>query len=377
MKLLINTASTFKGGGLQVANSFIEDCKQHAEHEYHIVLGFVLAKAIKQEEYPNNFHFYTIPYRPATRVFSFKSHDKFFRDLEKKIRPDVVFTTTGPAYWRPRAPHVIGYNLPHHVYPESPYLQHISLYRRARWKIKKLLAWYFFKHDADCYVVQTDDVNQRLRKFLGRENVITVSNTYNPFFNHPETFPNRLPEKQPGEFRLLSISAWYPHKNLDIIPKIIDCLSEAEKAPIRFVLTLPDEIFRQEIPQQYHALIYNVGSVKLKEAPSLYKECDAMFLPTLLECFSASYAEAMIMEKPIITSDMGFAHTVCDRAAVYFDPINPAEIAQKIVQLVHDYELQQKLIQLGKERISYFGTSAQRTEEYLNICRNTLHEVKN
>jgi glycosyltransferase involved in cell wall biosynthesis len=85
----------------------------------------------------------------------------------------------------------------------------------------------------------------------------------------------------------------------------------------------------------------------------------------------------MIMETPIITSDMGFAHTVCDRAAVYFDPINPAEIAQKIVQLVHDYELQQKLIQLGKERISYFGTSAQRTEEYLNICRNTLHEVKN
>ena len=30
MRLLINTASTFKGGGVQVAKSFIEECKEHA-----------------------------------------------------------------------------------------------------------------------------------------------------------------------------------------------------------------------------------------------------------------------------------------------------------------------------------------------------------
>ena len=55
--------------------------------------------------------------------------------------------------------------------------------------------------------------------------------------------------------------------------------------------------------------IINVGPIKSAECPSLYSECDIMFFSTLLECFSASYAEAMIMKKPIITTDMGFAHT--------------------------------------------------------------------
>ena len=44
-----------------------------------------------------------------------------------------------------------------------------------------------------------------------------------------------------------------------------------------------------------------VGGVDIRECPSLYEQCDFMFLPTLLECFSASYAEAMKMRRPILT----------------------------------------------------------------------------
>ena len=79
--------------------------------------------------------------------------------------------------------------------------------------------------------------------------------------------------------------------------------------------------------------IINVGPIRIEEAPSLYKECDAMFLPTLLECFSASYVESMKMEKPILTSDMGFAWTVCNNAAIYFDPMDANDIAAKIIEL--------------------------------------------
>ena len=93
MILLINTATTYKGGGLQVAQSFINDCKKFTENKYHIILSPSLAQLIKTEEYKSNFHFYNIDYRPATKVFSLTSHDKFFKDLEEKIKPDVVFTT--------------------------------------------------------------------------------------------------------------------------------------------------------------------------------------------------------------------------------------------------------------------------------------------
>ena len=377
MKILINTASTFKGGGLQVATSFIEDCKEHPENEYHIILGFMLAKSINKDQFPGNFFFYEINYRPATKVFSFRSHDSFFKKLEAAVKPDVVFTTTGPAYWRPKAPHVVGYNLPHHVYPESPYLKQVNLYRKIRWKAKKIIAKYFFKRDADLIVVQTEDVNKRLRKLLGKENVITVSNTYNTYFNNPEINASLLPEKLTGEYRMLTLSAWYAHKNLGIIPKVIDCFPEKERDRVKFILTLPAGIYEAEIPANYRKHIINVGPVKIAAAPSLYKECDAMFLPTLLECFSASYAEAMVMNKPIITSDMGFAKTVCEDAAIYFDPVNPADIAAKILLVMNDATLQAELVEKGEHRLNYFGTSAQRTKEYLDICRKAFDEYKN
>lgn len=368
MKLLINTASTFKGGSIQVARSFLEECKQFKKHEYHVVLGTSMAKIVPTASFPKNFTFYTINHRPATRVFSLKSTSSFLKEIEIKSNPDVVFTTSGPAYWRPMSPHVVGYNLPHYVYPDSPFWSTLSLTKRIKWKFKKQIIRHFFKNDADNYAVQTDDINVRLRKFLQTNNVDTVSNTCNGYYFQPRPAPPKLPTKREREFRLLTLSAWYPHKHLDVIPDVIDMLDDDLKGRVRFILTLPDEDFKAHFPARYERNIINVKPVKIEEGPALYRECDALFLPTLLECFSASYAEAMTMEKPIITSDLGFAHTVCQDAALYFDPMNPKNIAQTITSLVQSRKLRDTLVEKGKKRISDFGSARSRAEKYLRIC---------
>lgn len=102
---------------------------------------------------------------------------------------------------------------------------------------------------------------------------------------------------------------YYPHKDLEIIPKIINYLEIKGYKNFTFVLTLKEEDFRKVCSSEMENRIINVAPIKSAECPSLYSECDIMFFSTLLECFSASYAEAMIMKKPIITTDMGFAHT--------------------------------------------------------------------
>jgi glycosyltransferase involved in cell wall biosynthesis len=84
------------------------------------------------------------------------------------------------------------------------------------------------------------------------------------------------------------------------------------------VITLPVDVFKSIFNEKYYKYVYNLGPIPIPECASLYKECDAMFLPTLLECFSASYIEAMYMEKPIVTSDLDFAHTVCGNSALNF-----------------------------------------------------------
>lgn len=377
MKIFINTASTFKGGGVQVANSFIEECRQHPENDYHVVLGTTIGQMIKQEDFPANFHFYKIDYRPATKVFSLRGSSNFFKQLEAKIKPDVVFTTSGPAYWKPKAPHLAGYNLPHYIYTDSPFMARLPLKNKIRWNLKGAMIRHFFKRDADAYVVQTDDVNQRVRKYLTTDKVYTVTNTFSAKYLNPKTVLDKLPAKQEGEFRLLTLSAWYAHKNLGIIKPVADILRQQNQTDIKFVLTLPQDIYLEQFPTQYHGQIINVGPVKIDEAPSLYKECDAMFLPTLLECFSASYAEAMVMRKPILTSNLGFAHTVCHNAALYFDPVNAEDIAAKMLQLYQSEKLQQELIEKGNETIKQFGSAQDRAGKYLEILKQLADGRKN
>jgi len=371
LKIFINTASSYKGGGIQVAKSYIEEFKKFDDNIYFVMLSKNLASTLNLKNFPDNFQFFIAPFRPSTRYLSLKNHNGFLKKVEEKWKPDIVFSTGGPSYWRPKSLHIIGFTIPHYIYPESPYFDIISSKKKLYWKGMKLLAKYLFRKDADILVAQTDDVTKRVKKFLSKNNVHTVSNTINNHYVNSRIFKNKLPSKKTNEFRLLTISGWYPHKNIDIIPKVIDSLENKGVSNVKFITTLPKEDFNKLGP---HENIFNVGRVKIEEGASLYQECDVMFLPTLLECFSASYAEAMIMKKPILTSNMGFAHTVCMDAALYFNPIDADDIANKIILLYNNKKLQESLVKKGLDRLNSFGSAEDRARHILEICKTTLKE---
>lgn len=373
MRLLINTATTFKGGSIQVARSFIEGCSQYPEHEFHVVLGERIAALVKTEQYPANFTFYRMPYRPATRVFHWKRADEFLRQTEKEARPEVAFTTSGPSYWRPSVPHLIGYNLPHYVYPDSPFFQQISLFDRLKWQAKGRLIRYFYRKDADAIVAQTSDVAERAAAWLGVEKHFTVANTCAQYYLEPESNADPLlPKREVPVFRLLTLSAFYAHKNLRIINAVAERLEKQQITDVQFVLTLPPADFNTNFTPLAKKYIYNLGPVPPKKGPALYREVDAMFLPTLLECFSASYPEAMAMEKPILTSDLSFARNICADAARYFDPLDAESILKQILKLKNGKQECQELVRAGKERLSHFNSAEERAEKYLKICASLL-----
>lgn len=373
MKFILNNASTFKGGSEQVALSFIRECRTFPENEYHVVCCANLAAQINQMAYPDNFTFHVLDKRPAVGVVNWCNKMRWFKQLGERIKPDCIVATGGHGYWSPKhIPVVAGFNMAHYIYPESPYLKCLPLWSRIRWQARKHIDFYFYNR-VDALFVQTDDVRDRLATRVDCKTVITISNTLNPAFADAEgnTYEPLLPQRD-GRMRLLTVSAYYPHKNLQIIPKVLKILKERGRNDFVFVVTLKNADFQNIFPSQYHDSILNVGPVPVAKLPGLYQESDFMFLPTLLECFSASYAEAMAMGKPILTSDMGFAHTVCKDSAVYFDPLNPEDIAKKIVQLASSPERQAQLVENGKKRLKDFGTSNDRARKILELCRQTV-----
>ena len=122
--------------------------------------------------------------------------------------------------------------------------------------------------------------------------------------------------------------------------------------------------------------MYNVGYIKGEDLPQLYAECDMLFLPTLIECFSSNYPEAMIMQKCILTSDLDFAHAICKNSALYFNPCDIVDIADKIEQIINDKELE-NLLRINGLEVFYSNmlTAQERTRAYLNICLELSNSV--
>lgn len=365
MKIAINSSHQRFGGAIQVALSFINECRDFPQHEFYVWVGPGVRKSLKEEEFPSNFHFEHFNFGVITlkKTFEIKTT---MQAVEERINPDIIIATSGPSYFKSRAPQIIGYNLGLYLYDELPFNAEINWYRQLRFNLKRRIHHYYFKRDADYYVAQTDDVNQRVRKALCTDRVKTVSNTASSYYRERKEYPAKLSEKKPDVFRFVTISSYYGHKNLELIPKILQELGNRGIDSVEFVLTLKTEDFERHIGAQEGIL--NVGPVKPEECPSLYQECDGMFLPTLAECFSASYPEAMLMEKPIVTTDLGFARSICGEAALFYEAKNAISAADQIERLIKDEELQKDLVAKGKEQLKTFDTPQERAMKYIELC---------
>ena len=367
MRLLINTSKLRFGGAVQVALSFIHECRPFAQHEFHVIVGSGVGAVLDRAKFPDNFHFH----EKTFGVMGLRKLPRVQRELsaiEDSVRPDCVVTTSGAPFWRSRAPHLVGFNRPLFIYPESPYVRQLPVAKRVRLAAQRGWHTHYFRRDADALIVQTDDVNQRVRRLLRTDRVYTVTNNHNGWFYEPASHPRRLPERAEGNFRLLTLTSYYPHKNLELIPEIIRALPDRLRSRVEFVLTLEEAEYRERISAEIPAQVRLTGPVPPPECPSLYAECDAMFLPTLAECFSASYPEAMKMEKPIITTDLGFAHSICQDAALYFTPRDARSAAEQIQRLVDDPAVQQDLRERGRERLAAFDSPEERAQKILDIC---------
>lgn len=361
MKILLNVSNINVGGGTQVALSFIHSLNKFRQHDFHV---FASQKVYKQ------IHFAVLDKKiKVTKVdFGIKEwiigKTKMMRDLEREVNPDVVFTIFGPSYWTPKSPHLMGFAMGWLINPESKAFDELGFKMLVKKRFQNLVKGYFTKKNAHYFVVETEDVKQRLKKYFGilLSNTWVVNNTYNQHFYDVDVQPGNTG----STFRFITITANYPHKNLKILKSVIPILKE-RGIKASFTLTIPEDEFKFMFGGESEYL-KNLGPVSSKDCPKHYNNSDALFLPTLLESFTASYPEAMIMQRPIITSDLPFANFICgENNALFFDPLNPVDIADKIESLVTNDVQYQDLVENGLKRVKQFLTPDQRSEKYIQI----------
>jgi glycosyltransferase involved in cell wall biosynthesis len=367
MKIIVNATNLRKGGALQVCLSFVYELKSFPENDYFIFLSPAFKDLIDSTDFPNFIKTYFFEY--PSRFVIFDKTIQSLNDMEMRISPDCVFTVFGPTYWLPKSNHVMGFANGIHLYKDLPYLKNLSLFNRLKWFILGRYHRFLLRQNTHLYVVETEDVRLRFAKFINvpKEKIKVTHNTFHAVFNEDVKDLRLLPDKESDEFWLISISAFYPHKNLAVIKKIIPLLKNAS-IRFKFILTLPENEFKTHF-EGYSEYIINVGPVYIEQCPYLYSKADALFLPTLVESFTASYPEAMKMKKPILTSDYSFSRSICQNAALYFDPFDPEEICAQILKLANDKALYSDLIENGAKQLNTFPSAYERAKSYLALCK--------
>ena len=371
MKLLINTSNIKNSGALQVTLSFLEEIRQNRIHKFAIILSEAVYSQIEISKFGDNFEFYNIslvlPFKK-----SFRKYLKSMVKIEKDFSPDCVFSVFSPTYWTPKTIHVTGFAYPWIINPDSEYIKSLPIKKRFLQTLENKFKSFYFKGNSKYFIVETEDVKKRLFKYLRvpLSQIYVVSSTYNHYFgieNNGLRTKIKLNKKNKNEFRVLTVSLNFPHKNLIIIRNICISLLKKNIFDIRFYVTLPESDY-QKLFGSFTKYVINIGTFQASSGPSIYNQCDILFMPTLLECFSGTYPEAMISRRPILTSNLDFAHSVCGDAAIYIDPFNPDKIVDAILELKLDKKLYASLVDKGLKRVKGFPRAHQRAKKYLKIC---------
>ena len=113
--------------------------------------------------------------------------------------------------------------------------------------------------------------------------------------------------------------------------------------------------------------IYNFGPVPHEGCAEIYRECDAVILPSSLESFSNTIAEAWAMQKPLVISDLDWARSCCGEGAVYIRYRDSDDIARKLIMLKESPEYAKAIIEAGRRMQSTYPTSRERFAQYLEL----------
>ena len=356
---LINCTGLKAGGGLQVADSVCGQLNRFKEHRFIVVLTKYLNRTCERiKDYENvEVVRYDLPKSFCTIVLG---RDRFLDSLVIDRKVNAVLSLFGPSLWQPRVPHLCGF-------ARAQLLLKVKGFRLT---IKdRIIYWVWawaFRKSSRVFYTENAYISAMLPRLIKGAEVYTVTNYYNQVFDFPEQWERNIQLPEFDGTTLLTVSSTAAHKNLGIMVPVAEYLEQEYPGfNFRFVLTCKVPPFELPVHLANHFVF--VGKVDVSECPNLYEQADIMFMPTLMECFTATYPEAMRMEVPIVTTDLEFAHGLCGDAACYYSAMDAKAAANAIYKVATDETYCSQLTASGKEQLKEFDNYEQRAEKLITI----------
>jgi glycosyltransferase involved in cell wall biosynthesis len=161
----------------------------------------------------------------------------------------------------------------------------------------------------------------------------------------------------------------YPHKNIKRLIEAVKLLK------LSLVVVCARSVFfdrlRQQVEQAGAERYVNLaGFVPDEELAVLYGQAEAFVFPSLIEGFGLPGLEAMATGLPVVASDSSCLPEIYGEAAIYFDPYNVNDMADKIREVTSNQLTRNRLIKLGYKQVAKYSWQkmVQQTLEIYASC---------
>jgi len=178
------------------------------------------------------------------------------------------------------------------------------------------------------------------------------------FREYSSDLVKKVSEKyQLPENYILFVGSIEPRKNLKNLILAYDLLPDYLKKDFSLVLTGFSGWKNKEImaflDKNRDKIIYT-GYVSENELALIYNKASVFVFPSFYEGFGLPPLEAMACGCPVIVSDRASLPEVCSDSALYVNPHEPEDIADKIMKVLENQELRENLRKKGIQRSQSF-----------------------
>lgn len=177
----------------------------------------------------------------------------------------------------------------------------------------------------------------------------------------------------------LSVGTIQPRKNYETLIDAFNLLLK-EKPEYYLIIVGKKGWLYEKIFNKVHQLGLNnkiifTGYLKDEELSYLYQKATSFVFPSLYEGFGIPLLEAMNFGCPVISSFSSCLPEIGGEACLYFDPLSPQDLKEKMIELLKKEELKKELIKKGKERIKFFSWE-KCGEETLQCLKDNFLKVR-
>ena len=362
MRIAINALSAVAGGGVTYLNQLFKYLSAIDRENEYLIITTKKGKKVLYTSY-KNFHLLSFKVPSFSPVFRLLWEQVCLWFILKKYKINIYYSPANIGLILSRFPTVLM------IQTVAPFdfemIKKQNVYYWLKFNLLRILTSLSIKKARNVIFI-----SNKAKKELSHYYKLHDSKTFLIYHGKSELFKPDLDGSRLTEIKqkygldefILYVSNIYKYKNFFELIHAFSLIKEQVNPGLK--LALVGKSFDDQYTESLKMLVSNkgledrvifFGHVPYEEMPYFYTMCRLFLYPSTCENCPNILIEAMACGAPILSSNIEPMPEICQDAAMYFDPFNAQDIAEKIQIVLKNNNLLQDLRVRSLKRANYFS----------------------